>query len=70
MCFGVSLVPPSRAGNGDRRKAVAIRVQLGKRLSLIPGWAGFAAPRPELGVEQRGLDGAPFFYFPPVLPRR
>jgi len=40
---------------------VAIRVQLGKWLSLIPGWAGFAAPRPELGVEQRGLDGVPFF---------
>ena len=41
---------------------MAIRVQLGKWLSLIPGWAGFAAPRPELGVEQKGARRSPLFY--------
>jgi hypothetical protein len=37
-------------------------VQPTNRLSLIPGWAGFAAPKPELGVEHiEGPDGAPLF---------
>ena len=41
---------------------LAFGVQLTKRLSLIPGWAGFAAPKPELGVEHiEGPDGAPLF---------
>jgi hypothetical protein len=63
-------VPPS----GGRYLAwvggVAIRVQLGKWLSLIPGWAGFAAPKPELGVEQKGARRSPLFYLLQVLPRR
>jgi len=48
-------------------KPLAIHVQLVNRLSLIPGWAGFAAPKPELGVEQRGLDGVPFFISPALI---
>lgn len=41
---------------------LAFGVQLHNRLSLIPGWAGFAAPKPELGVEHiEGPDGAPLF---------
>jgi hypothetical protein len=35
------------------------------RLSLIPGWAGFAALKPEHGVEQkRGPIIGPLFIFP------
>ncbi len=42
--------------------ALALGVQPTHRLSLIPGWAGFAAPKPELGVEHiEGPDGAPLF---------
>ena len=41
---------------------LALGVQLIQRLSLIPGWAGFAAPKPELGVEHmRGPTGPLFF---------
>jgi hypothetical protein len=42
---------------------LALGVQPTNRLSLIPGWAGFAAPKPELGVEHiEGPDGAPLFF--------
>jgi hypothetical protein len=42
---------------------LALGVQIIQRLSLIPGWAGFAAPKPELGVEHmRGPTGPLFFY--------
>src|ERR1700751_6504452 len=44
---------------------LALGVQPTWRLSLIPGWAGFAAPKPELGVEHiEGPDGAPLFLCP------
>jgi hypothetical protein len=44
---------------------LALSVQPTERLSLIPGWAGFAAPKPELGVEHiEGPDGAPLFLCP------
>jgi hypothetical protein len=44
---------------------LALGVQPTNRLSLIPGWAGFAAPKPELGVEHiEGPDGAPLFFVP------
>jgi hypothetical protein len=54
-------VSPSDSGYRPWIRVVAIRVQLGSWLSLIPGWAGFAAPRPELGVEQKGARRSPFF---------
>jgi len=41
---------------------LAIGVQTIQRLSLIPGWAGFAALEPELGVEHKGgPTGPPIF---------
>jgi hypothetical protein len=44
---------------------LALSVQPTLRLSLIPGWAGFAAPKPELGVEHiEGPDGAPLVLCP------
>ena len=50
---------------------LALGVQPTERLSLIPGWAGFAAPKPELGVEHiEGPDGAPLFLCPNVLLHR
>jgi hypothetical protein len=46
---------------------LALGVQPTLRLSLIPGWAGFAAPKPELGVEHiEGPDGAPLLLCPSV----
>jgi hypothetical protein len=63
-------VPPTVGRYLRGLRAVAIRVQLGKWLSLIPGWAGFAAPKPELGVEQKGARRSPLFYLLQVLPRR
>jgi len=41
---------------------LATGVQTIQRLSLIPGWAGFAALEPELGVEHKGgPTGPPIF---------
>jgi hypothetical protein len=41
---------------------LATSVQPVLRLSLIPGWAGFAALEPELGVEHKGgPTGPPVF---------
>jgi hypothetical protein len=50
---------------------LALGVQPTGWLSLIPGWAGFAAPKPELGVEHiEGPDGAPLFLCPNLLLHR
>ncbi len=42
---------------------LAIGVQTVQRLSLIPGWAGFAALEPELGVEHKGGPTGPPIFF-------
>jgi hypothetical protein len=63
VCLSVSLVAPTEEVFPSTLKPLAIHVQLVNRLSLIPGWAGFAAPKPELGVEQKGTRRSPLFYF-------
>jgi hypothetical protein len=42
---------------------LATGVQTIQRLSLIPGWAGFAALEPELGVEHKGGPTGPPIFF-------
>jgi hypothetical protein len=62
----VRLVAKTLWGNVMRvREACsALAPRLQRKLCVrsgIPGWVGFVAPRPDLGVEQWGPGWAPFF---------
>jgi hypothetical protein len=56
-------VGTARGGFRGIVSGLASSVQSVVWLSLIPGWAGFAALEPELGVEHKGGPTGPPIFF-------
>jgi hypothetical protein len=56
-------VGTARGGFRGIVNGLASSVQSVVWLSLIPGWAGFAALEPELGVEHKGGPTGPPYFF-------